>query len=332
MNSLIKIFLVFVILSNIHYAQDQCTFTGTPEKSLSYPLFGSTGTLKVLVILCKFTDDNYDDPPRTNLWPSTRNSMPIWGPSLVSTTIQTDYPDPSISGYFQDMSLNQLHIIGDVKFYQPIHEQAYYFISSGRGLGYLTEEILMGLNSQINFAEYDNWDPKDIDQDGKKNEPDGQVDFIAICFRDANFAGLDGSSYSGIAGITGYRQVFGNGTSQLILDNKVISAKNLLSDLGSGTCQRGILNLHEGLGTICHEFGHYMFGTTHYAGVGFHGLMDGEGTGVMNSFERIRLNWLQAIVVNNTESDVMIPDAISTGLVRRMNIPNSTEYFLIDNH
>ena len=166
----------------------------------------------------------------------------------------------------------------------------------------------------------------------KKNEPDGQVDFIAICFRDANFPGLDGSGYSGIAGLTGFRGVFGSGTSQLNLDGKMISAKNLLSDLGSETFQRGILNLHDGLGTICHEFGHYMFGTTHYVGEGIHGIMDGAGTGVMSSFERIRLNWLQAIPVNNAESDVMIPDAISTGVVRRINIPNSSEYFLIDNH
>ena len=168
MNTLIKIFLVFVILCSINYSQDQCTFTGTPTKTFSYPLFGPTGTLKVLVVLCKFSDDNYDDPPRTDLWPSTLNSMPIWGSSLVSQTVQSNYSDPSFSGYIQDMSLNQLQIIGDVKWYQPLHEQSYYFISSGRHLGYLSEEILLGINSQVNFADYDNWDPNDIDQDGKK--------------------------------------------------------------------------------------------------------------------------------------------------------------------
>ena len=115
--------------------------------SWTYPLFGPTGTLKILVVYCKFSDDNFDLSPHTDLWPHTQNSMPTWGPSMLSQTIQSNYYDPSISGYFQDMSVNNFQIIGETKFYQPLHEQSYYWISSGRHIGYLVEEILTGINS-----------------------------------------------------------------------------------------------------------------------------------------------------------------------------------------
>lgn len=93
--------------------------------SWSYPLFGPTGTLKILVVYCKFSNDNFNQSPDTDLWPSTHNAMPVWGPSMISQTVQSDYDDPSISGYFQEMSSNNFHIIGISRFYQPQHEQSY---------------------------------------------------------------------------------------------------------------------------------------------------------------------------------------------------------------
>lgn len=221
-------------------------------------------------------------------------------------------------------------MIGDVIFYQPIHEQSFYFMSSGRHIGYLSEEILTSINGQVNYPNYDSWDPLDMDSDGIKNESDGQVDFIAICFRFASTENLDGSGYEGIAGLSGYHGTFING-QQLILDGKIISAKNLLSGLGSGTFQQSFLSLDNALHVMSHEFGHYLFGTTHFVGLGFHGMMDGWGTGVMSAFEREKMTWFEPIPVINFAPDIIIPDAISTGVVYKLEI-NSSNYFLIDNH
>jgi len=325
-----QMILLLIMFSQRIIAQDFCTLNDPPDKSLSFPLFGNMGTLKVLVVLCKFSDDNYINPPETDLWPSTLNSMPSWGPSLVSTTVQPDYSDPSLSGYFQDMSTNRYQIIGDVKFYQPLYEQSHYFISNNRHIGYLSEEILLEINSQVNFADYDNWDPKDLDQDGNKNEPDGQVDFIAICFRDADFSQLDIQGYSGHAGLTGRQNTFGSG-NQLNLDGKIISALNLSNGLGSGTVQRGVLEPHKGLEIMAHEMGHYMLGTKHFSGLGYHGLMDGMGNGIMSSVERSKMFWVLITTIYTDTPNNYLPDALSTSIVKRIKISNS-EYFFIDNH
>ncbi len=296
-----------------------------------------------MVVVCKFSDDNFDLSPHTDQWPHTLNSMPSWGPDLVSSTVQSDYSDPSLSGYFQDMSLGQFNVIGDVVFYQPEFEECYYSRASGKHIGYLAKEILEGINSSVNYANYDNWDPNDIDDDNIKNEPDGQVDFIAICFRFADTYHLDlstnpcnqyGSGYQGIAGLTGYRETFGNGVSQLILDGKKINAYLGCEGFGTGTFQNGVISLDGALGVMAHELAHYLFGCTHFGGLGYHGLMDGQGSGVMSSFERLTMGWYQPSLVNTTSPDIIIPDAITTGVVKKILIPGDPpdDYFLADNH
>ncbi|MDY0083553.1 MAG: immune inhibitor A [Ignavibacteriaceae bacterium] len=256
----IKCLIIFSILSYSVLAQINDFSCPMPElqnkinMSVSYPLFGPTGTLKILVVYCKFSDDNFDQSPHTDFWPHTLNSMPTWGPLMLSQNIQSDYYDPSISGYFQDMSMNNFHIIGETIFYQPLHEQSYYWTSSGRHIGYLVEEILTGIDNNVDYSQFDQWDPYDFDNDGVRNEPDGKVDFIAICFRFANTIALDGIKYNGIAGLTGFHGRFGNGSNQLILDGKIISA----SLLKSGTFQVNVIDPNTGIDVVAHEIGHYL--------------------------------------------------------------------------
>jgi M6 family metalloprotease-like protein len=191
----------------------------------------------------------------------------------------------------------------------------------------LVEEILTGIDNNVDYSQFDQWDPYDFDNDGIKNEPDGKVDFIAICFRFANTTALDGSKYNGIAGLTGFHEIFGNGSTQLNLDGKIISA----SLLNSGTFQENVIDPNTGLDVFAHEFGHYLFGRIHFTKIGFHGLMGAMGNGVMSSFERYKLGWIQPVTVLTDALNNYLPDAITTGTVKKVNI-NSSNYFLIDNH
>lgn len=87
MKKLKYLFILIAIFSIQSFGQDFCLSEGvelyTPQ-SVSIPAFGPNGTLKTLVVLCKFSDDNFDLSPHTDVWPHTQNSMPSWGPSLVS--------------------------------------------------------------------------------------------------------------------------------------------------------------------------------------------------------------------------------------------------------
>jgi M6 family metalloprotease-like protein len=314
--------LMFFYLFNTILAQQVgplCTLNSI-SNSTTIP---HTGTLKVLVVLCKFSDDTFDLSPFTDLWPHTLNSMPSWGSNLISSTVQSTYSNPSISGYYKLMSNGLYDVIGDVVFYQPQHNQNYYSIVSGKHLGYLTEEILTAIDQapyNINFADYD-------------NNSDGYVDMIQICFRFANIYDLDGDGYQGIAGLTGHRGTFGSGTT-LFLDGKFISA----AKLGSGTFQSGVTDLHGGLPVILHEFGHYLFGESfagesHLKGIRHFGLMDsGGGSSLMNAYERDILGWIDPVDIESETLDISLTDAFNNGNIYKIKILNSNpvQYYYLE--
>jgi len=269
--------LAFFSRENFLFAQkvaDQvCVAPLETERGLAtavtYPYYPTNATLKALVIFVKFSDDNFDLSPFTDLWPKDLVGLPTWATGIISSTVQSTYSHPSISGYFDEMSLNQFQLIGDVhtQLYTPLHEQSYYSISSGRNISYLTEEILTNLNPDINYAQYDTRSPG-------STSSDGIVDMIFICFRTFISENLDVDHYQGYDSLTGSYDTFGSGSQYLTLDGKQIRA----GFPGSGTIQNGIFCLHD-IGIIVHEYGHYLFGEIHYTGIGYWGLMDGKAPG-----------------------------------------------------
>lgn len=208
----IILFLTFILLSKNLFSQEAEHFCGMDggsglQKTASITSIPTSGTFRILVVLCKFSDDTFNQSPHTDLWPDTLNSMPSWGTDLVSTS-STSYVNPSMTGYFKTMSNGNYNVIGDVVFYQPQQNQSYYFLSSGRHIGYLTEEILTAIDPAVNYANYD-------------NDGDGKVDMIQICFRFANTLELDWkynhptatNGYEGIAGLGGDIGTFASGTT-----------------------------------------------------------------------------------------------------------------------
>ncbi len=326
MNRILSIVLLLLIFvsCNLFYQKDSAhgeTKTGVmkllkAERDKSAPFIQTSGTFKVLFIMCKFKDDNFDISPNTDPWPASHKGMPGFAKTIVSPVVKSEYDDPSLSGYFHDMSLGKYNMIGDVIFYEPDSIQSKYYPSNNSHIGYLSEEILKGIDESVNYADYD-------------NDNDGDVDMIFICFRFANTKDLDPNfmkKYNGIASLTGYSNfVSGN---KLILDGMEIKG----GPLGSGVFSEDCISIHNIMNVILHEFGHYLFGSIHYEGVGYHGIMDGSGSGVMHSFEREKLGWIDPIVVDANLTDVTIPDVISTSVVYKIPVKENNEYYLVENH
>ena len=269
-----------------------------------------------MVIFVKFGDDDFDLPPHTDLWPHDLIGLPSWAPNIISPTVQPNYSNPSISGYFDEMSLNQFQLIGDVygQLYIPVHEESYYYKSKDRNISYITEEILTELDDYIDYAQYD-------------SNGDGVVDMIFICFRFFLSDYLDKDHYSGCASLRGLYSTFSSGKSTLTLDGKRIKA----GFPGSGTIQNSVLCLHS-IGIIVHEYGHYLFGPVHYEGIGYWGLMDGSAPGPTCAFERAKLGWITPTLISTNKMDVCLHDAITTGDAKKVEVtPGSGCYFLTEN-
>jgi len=91
---------------------------GLPEESLiskgttaySWPYYPKDATLKALVIFVKFRDDNVDIPPHTDLWPHDLAGLPSWTPNIISSSVLPSYSNPSISGYFDEMSMGHFNL------------------------------------------------------------------------------------------------------------------------------------------------------------------------------------------------------------------------------
>lgn len=283
------------------------------------------GAAKILIIYAKFCEDDFDSAPETNNWPSTLNSLPSWATNTISPSILSKYSDPSISGYYKEMSMGKVDLIGSVcpVLFIPSHPMDYYYFSNGRGLNYLTEEALNFAANYVNFADYDIYDPNDLNHNHVLNEPDGRVDFVAICFRNASIAKLENpnslqNKYQGICSLTGNYRTFGSGAEELTFNGKTISA----GTLRSGTFQTGIYDLHTQLPVILHEIGHYYFGLSHSKNCGHFSLMDGNAAGLMNAYERSLLGWINTITLTDN-SNVVFSDFLNSNTAYKKLINNT---------
>ncbi|MGE5681379.1 MAG: T9SS type A sorting domain-containing protein [Bacillota bacterium] len=323
------IIILTLLLIGKSYAQGTCgmylnssSINATSSVNSTMNLIPHTGTFRMLIVYCKFIDDTFDLAPNTNLWPSSQNTLPSWTSQTISSTVMSNYFNPSISGYFKTMSHNTFDVIGDVCpiLYIPQHESSYYSRDSSRNISYLTEEIINGISPYVNFSDYD-------------NNHDGIADMIAICFRIAPTGQIDYDAYQGIASLTGEYNTFPGGRSEIIKDGVKIKA----GDFGSGTFQHNIYDAHEQLPIICHEIGHYLFGDNlggdiHLSHTRHHGLMDTDGGGgVMNAYERELLGWVTPTLITSNQINYVITDALTTNFACKIPTSN-TGYYYIENH
>ena len=269
-------------------------FCSPTSYSTFFPM--SDDTLKTLVIFANFPDGNYD-PINLNsnliylqYWPAADSQYlqkPSWADSIICPTT-TNIWNPSLTGNFAQSSNGKFWIIGDV--YPDLvildNNHTYYSPANGRKIGHAVKEIIDKVSPNVNFADYDKFDPCDIDSDGNRREPDGQVDFIFVVFRFIISATTDpdsqGKSYSGIAELGGHDGTFGD-SSIIYRDGKKISA----GFPGSGCLSEMFFKWN--INVPVHEFGrHYGYGGGHQNGLGNHCI---NGGGIASAYDREHFDW-----------------------------------------
>lgn len=156
-----KKFLIFLIillsLFSIKINAQNDLFCSDDLQTLptqNFPRFPNIGTIKALVIYGKFTDDDFDSSPYTNNWPSSLNNLPGWTSQTIYPNVMSNYPDPSISGYFKEMSRGQFNLIGKVCSHLFTALSTEYRIANGKNISYLSEDMLNFADQYENFSEY----------------------------------------------------------------------------------------------------------------------------------------------------------------------------------
>jgi len=321
--SLLTILISLTLVLNGEVPDEDDLVVKSSKVGLATPYIRSSGVMKVLVIFIKFSDDNLEEYPITNLWPHNLNTLPSWAEDIVSPTKLSEYNHPSMSGYYHEMSNEKYDVIGDIydELYIPLHPQSYYWYSAGRGIHYVVEEILTELDTWIDYDKYDNDGPDGIPRYYGSTDDDGIVDMILLCFRTFSTPNMDPNrKYSGVASLSGQFTRFPSGEF-LYFDGVAIEA----GFPGSGTIQKDMYSLHQ-MNTLIHEFGHYLFGSGH-RGFGKWGLMD-LGTGCMNGYERVKLGW---IIPKSPTLSFIIHDAFADNDIYQITIPGSSTCYIIEN-
>jgi len=344
-NLLFAIITIFSLFIGIDFTLSQidnnCAFPdivcgmGSTGTSYGWPYFPmSNDTLKVLVVFCNFPSPsgNFDiNDCLLQYWPGDSGQIkPSWADSVICSSTQLVW-NPSMTGYFKSSSMNRFYLIGDVypELYIFEHQVAYYSPDSLK-IGYAVRELLLGIDDNVDFSQYDKFDPEDYDNDNNYSEPDNTVDFIFIIFRFTNSHTIDpdpytGKGYSGIALLGGRNQIFGivnNGNDtirEITLDGKKILAKFP----GAG-CISEMTNPW-GIGVSTHEFAeHYGYGYGHSEAMGGYNIYGG-GIASANDREHFGWNTSSAIIPSNNTT-ITLRDYITTNDYIKIPRYNNTIY------
>ncbi|MBS1551402.1 MAG: T9SS type A sorting domain-containing protein [Bacteroidetes bacterium] len=304
---------------------EELTSIGQCDSSYSLPFFPiDEDTLRALVVFCNFAADSggsFDISGSSLLqyWPGSQAEVkPTWADSIICPTT-TNVWDRSLTGYFRDASQGKFWLIGDVYPDLYIFQRSIaYYANSSRGIGFAVKELLENINSNVNYSNYDKFDPYDFNHNDNRREPDGIVDFIFINFRFTNAHTIDLGSYTGIALLGGLRSNFGSGVSEITLDGKRIFA----CFPGSG-CIYEMQNPWT-LGIPIHEFAeHYSYGGGHSENMGSFNI---NGGGLPSAYDREYLNWNSSGSSPTSNLSTTLGDYVTTGDYIKIERTNDVIY------
>ena len=291
------------------------------------------GRLHAHVIFVRFEGDNRDWWP----WPSKPNpddptEVEDWMRDYINpswNTVSDEYAN--ISNYFREASLGKFMVTGDV-LYTSIPDS---FMNNhyGRANRFVIQKLFgdgdpeSDIKAQIqkDLTPFDRW--SSTRRGHHVAEPDSVLDyFIMIYRRPPGMSHPFGSSWHGIAGL---------GTAEFPVDNGYRVK-------GSGFNISGITQLfHRGaletFNMLIHEMAHNLVGFAHpYPGgssihPSYWGLFYTHiANQSINAFERERLGWSEATLLEEPSARITLGDYYTTGDAAKFRI-NDGEYLYFEN-
>ncbi len=301
------------------HSQDECatpaTFVDTQVGGVYLP---SIGTIRILVVFVEFRGDTTDQSNAQ--WPYS--SPPVFLNSVIDANAKQRSTDPNnLTYFFRQMSHELYLVVGSAVYVQTPDSLAKY-VREFRDRRYVNQQVLAYLDTQMDFAPYDNWT-----RTGNytfQNTPDGTVVHIMMCYR-TNGMGWPAGEAS-----------FGYGTGYLSVDNGQRRIYFGYPD-GSGATSVNMRFFPWWWDAPRHEYGHWLLGGNnfhnYYQGLwSLMGWHQGTVSSMLNAYERERLGWLSFTPAGN--DIIPLGDYMTQHAAVRMTIPNTSpqEYLLVENH
>lgn len=258
----------------------------------------------------------------------------------------------SVSHFYREMSRGQFRIDGEaLPRWYGARSPASAYVGPAGSFADMAREIVEAVDADVDLGRYDNDGPDGVPNSG---DDDGYVDFLFIVVRSAP-PGFIVDEATGIARL-------GLGSDYVSDDASLSGGRVRIRADGSshgpgGSLQQG-RTFHEAVGSMAHEFGHYLQLPDLYdtsalqedpdpedesAGIGYWGIM-GHGNRGWNeqggpnpfcSWSLARLGWLgvenaQLSVLSQDRSDVVLGDVNQGGTVYLLPEANSQRYYLVE--
>lgn len=332
MKNLTTIFFLIFCIAELATAQsDLGNFCGLEDSDMmlmstpvDFPGDGqhitSHGTLRVLVVFAKFPDDSDPDP---TFWP--HDGFPNFANTIIdSTESQNSTHFLNVTNYFDQMSLGQYQVIGDVYTVTAPKTYSEYGSRSAANRGVLE---MLDTEYNVDFSLYDNWTK--LDNYDHDSQPDGVVDMIFMIWRGMPFT----TNWTGINSISG--------NSFNVNDSLTINP----SPMQSGFTAQTRVNSTILLNTLTHELGHWLLGGNHPYDSNsppnnrIWSLLQANHRQAfhVNAAERERLGWITVPEITQDMNNVPLGDYITTGDAYKYKVPESlggapNEYIYIENH
>lgn len=285
-----------------------------------YTSFPTLGEVKGLVLLVNFTDKKFY--PNHTVELLDRQFNEVGYSDNGATGSARDYFLAQSSGLFQP----HFDVVGPVELPQPM---AYYGANQGG------QDIRPG-QMIVDACQYAH-DSLGVDFSQYDFDENGEVDFV-FCL----YAGYGESSGAPSSTIWPHMSMLHSQFIYCTLDGK---------DINLYACSCELRNTYgselDGIGAVCHEFGHCLglpdiYNTRDQGNVqlGSWCVMD---SGSYNnysrtpasytSFERHQLGWLDFIELTEPQDSVVVPEITENNIAYRITTPgNPNEFFTLENH